>query len=152
MIHLVYRLCCLIAHYMCDDYVEQQYDFQLQQFRKLPNPSDKKPVEKDDDVSETSSTSESKTGRKISASDAVQLFQNLLEKEKVRIFDLVCLFTMDLNEFIHTVCNCCNRIRERLWKKLPWPILILIMSPLFPPVSIHPMQKTRVTNTPTMLT
>ena len=85
MIHLVYRLCCLIAHYLCDDYFEQQYDFQLQQFRKLPNPSDKKPVEKDDDVSESSSTSESKTGRKISASDAVQLFQNLLEKEKVRI-------------------------------------------------------------------
>ena len=73
-------------------------------------------------------------------------------RRKKYVFRPRMFFTMDLNEFIHTVCNCCNRIRERLWQKLPWPILILIMSPLFPPVSIHPMQKTRVTNTPTMLT
>jgi len=66
-------------HRMDEMLEKEEYDFQLSQFRKLPNPSDKK---KDDDASEGSSASGTKTGRKISTSEAMQLFQDLLEKEQ----------------------------------------------------------------------
>jgi hypothetical protein len=65
--------------------MQQQYDYQLQQFRKLPNPSDRKPAlagERDDDSSGSDNTR--KSGKKITTSEAVELFQARWEKEKVR--------------------------------------------------------------------
>lgn len=69
----------------------QQYDYQLSQFRKLPNPSDVKPADRfsDDDVSDRDSDGGAKTGRKISTSEAVQLFEALLQKEKEVCFLLI---------------------------------------------------------------
>ena len=62
----------------------QQYDYQLSQFRKLPNPSDKKVVEHEGgDSDDEAERGAAKTGRTISTSEAVHLFQTLLEKEKV---------------------------------------------------------------------
>lgn len=70
-------------HRMDEMLEDEQYDYQLQQFRKLPNPSDRKPAlagERDDDSS--GSDNMRKSGKKITTSEAVELFQTLLEKEK----------------------------------------------------------------------
>lgn len=66
-------------HRMDEMLEDEKYDFQLQQFRKLPNPSDKKSNQDDDSASDGNS---SKTKGKISTAEAVQLFEDLLEQEK----------------------------------------------------------------------
>lgn len=60
-------------HRMDEMLEDEQYNEQLQEFRKLPNPSDMKTSDED---------SEDKTGRRISESDAVELFKDLLAKEE----------------------------------------------------------------------